>query len=64
MAARPASLGPSLEAVNTSFIKASTVASPSESKRKRCFVPDTTRVTLRYAFHELGNKLLEPTCND
>ena len=47
--------GPSLEAVDTSSIKAFTVASESELTRR--FIPDTTKITLRHAFHELGNKL-------
>ena len=41
-------------AVDTSSIKASTVANPSELELIYCFVPDTTMITLRHAFHELG----------
>ncbi len=44
-------------AVDTSSIKASTVTNPSESELTHCFVHDTTMITPRHAFHELGNKL-------
>lgn len=44
-------------AVDTSSIKASTVANPSESELTLCFVPDTIMITLCHAFHKLGNKL-------
>ncbi len=43
--------------VDTSSIKASIAANPSESNLTHCCVPDTTMITLRYALHELGNKL-------
>ena len=44
-------------AVDTSSIKASTVANPSESKLTHCLVLGINMTTLRHAFHELGNKV-------
>ncbi len=48
-------------AVDTSSIKASTVANPSGSELTHCLVLGTNMVTLRHAFHELGNKLYAMT---